>query len=216
MEQKAHLHNKYLLGLVAFYMVIICSCQNVQKPTKPLQKAIDFTIDTTLIPHDTVFVHDKMLALENGIYWYSNKKYAGIIKELYPNGKLKKQFSVYQGMLHGTYKSFYENEKPWEIRSYKNNLSTGKHYGFWVETGKPKFEYTYYEERKEGLQRKWYINGSPFLALNYVNDHEEGLQKGWRENGKPFLNYEVKDGFVYGLQKAALCYSLKDEKFNSK
>jgi hypothetical protein len=38
------------------------------------------------------------------------------------------------------------------------------------------------------------------------------MQKAWRENGKPFINYEVKDGVRYGLQKSALCYTLKNEK----
>lgn len=36
------------------------------------------------------------------------------------------------------------------------------------------------------------------------------MQKAWRENGKPYINYEVKDGVRYGLQKAALCYTLKN------
>jgi hypothetical protein len=41
------------------------------------------------------------------------------------------------------------------------------------------------------------------------------MQKAWRENGKPFINYEVKDGVRYGLQKSALCYTLKNEKIEA-
>ena len=36
------------------------------------------------------------------------------------------------------------------------------------------------------------------------------MQKAWRENGKLYINYEVKEGVRYGLQKAALCYTLKN------
>jgi antitoxin component YwqK of YwqJK toxin-antitoxin module len=210
MERKALLRNNHFLAVAAFCVIIIGSCQNAQKKLETTDFK-DFNIDISLIPNDTINSNDKKLSLVNGIYWYNNKKYAGIIIELYPNGNLKKQFSVYQGMLHGMYRSFYENKMPWEIRSYKNNLSTGKHFGYWPITGNPKFEYSYYEEKMEGLQKKWYPNGRPYLSLRYANDHEEGLQQGWRDNGKLFLNYEAKDGFRYGLQKATLCYTLKDE-----
>ena len=64
----------------------------------------------------------------------------------------------------------------------------------------------------EGLQKKWYKSGKPYLFLNYSNDREDGLQQGWRENGKLYLNYVAKDGYRYGLQKAALCYTLREGK----
>jgi len=41
------------------------------------------------------------------------------------------------------------------------------------------------------------------------------MQKARRENGKPYINYEAKNGFRYGLQKAALCYTLRDGKLKS-
>lgn len=194
---------------------LFCSCGHSSKQDKESISEKDYTVDTSLIPKDTIFVTDKSLSLVNGLYYYKNNPFSGIVQELYADGKIKKQRSIYQGMLHGTYRSFYENGKPWEIRNYKNNLSTGKHYGFWAETGNPHFEYNYYEEKMEGLQKKWYKSGKPFLSLNYINDHEDGLQQGWRENGKLYLNYVAKDGHRYGLQKAALCYTLRDEKIKS-
>jgi antitoxin component YwqK of YwqJK toxin-antitoxin module len=214
MAQKELLRNKFLLIFATVCVFVVSNYDNDQKQTRQVANIKNYTVDISVIPKDTVFTTDEKLTLVNGLYLYKNKSFAGIVIELYPSGVIKKQMSIYKGMLHGTYTSFYENKKPWEIRTYKNNLSTGIHYGFWAENGKPKFEYNYYEEKMEGLQKKWYPSGKPYFALHYVNDREEGLQQGWRENGKLFLNYEAKDGFRYGLQKAALCYTLRDEKLN--
>lgn len=204
-----------LVIVAAACCFFICSCDNAIKQTNNSLVAKDYLVDTSGIPTDTILVTDKDVTLVNGLYQYNNNLFSGIVKELYPNGKLKKQLSVYKGMLHGTYKSYYEDGIPWEIRSYKNNLSTGKHCGFWAESGYPHFEYNYYEERMEGVQKKWYKSGKPFLSLNYANDREDGLQQGWRENGKLYLNYVAKEGYRYGLQKAALCYTLRDEKIKN-
>ncbi|WP_461104305.1 toxin-antitoxin system YwqK family antitoxin [Spirosoma koreense] len=154
--------------------------------------------------------------MTNGLYFLGNQTYSGIIKDDYHNGTVKSYASIYQGMLHGRYKSFYESGNPSEVRLYKNNLSTGRHYGFWPEKGVLKFDYTYYEEKREGKQRRWYRSGQPYIFANYVDDHEEGLQQGWRENGKLYLNYVAKEGYTYGLQKTALCYSLRDQKIKLK
>ncbi|MFP5041731.1 toxin-antitoxin system YwqK family antitoxin [Parasediminibacterium sp. JCM 36343] len=214
MAQKVLSPNKWLM-VAATICFIMCSCNHSSNQNKESVIAKSYLVDTSVIPRDTVFVTDKNVSRVNGLYQYKNNPFSGIIKELYDNGKVKKQLSVYQGMLHGTYRSYYEDGKPWEIRSYKNNLSTGKHYGFWAVSGNRHFEYNYYEEKMEGLQKKWYKSGKPLLFLNYVDDREEGLQQGWRENGKLYLNYVAKDGYRYGLQKSALCYTLRNEKIKS-
>jgi antitoxin component YwqK of YwqJK toxin-antitoxin module len=75
-----------------------------------------------------------------------------------------------------------------------------------------KFDFSYFNDKREGMQKQWYESGSEYCALNFSNDRENGMQKAWRENGNPYINYEVKDGVRYGLQKSALCYTLKDQK----
>lgn len=79
-----------------------------------------------------------------------------------------------------------------------------------------KFDFSYFNDKREGLQKQWYESGSPYCFLMYKNDNEDGMQKAWRENGKPYIYYEVKDGRRYGLQKSNLCYTLKDQKLKSK
>lgn len=217
MAQRAHSLNRVFLFATAYccLWMAISSCHNASTNT-PL-RVKDYTIDTSGIPPDTIVVgSDQRLALINGVYWLGNQKYSGILKELYPNGTTKTYASIFQGMLHGLYKSFYENGHPYEVRLYRNNLSTGRHYGYWPEGGILKFDYTYFEEKREGLQKRWYKNGKPYLFTNYTDDHEDGLQRGWRENGKLYLNYVAKDGHRYGLQQSALCYTLIKQKIKAR
>ncbi len=217
MVQKAHLQTNLLIWAIACCCMTISSCQHIQLETHdPASVVKDYTIDNANIPYDTLLISDKKISLNNGIYFAENKKYSGIIKELYTDGKVKTYSSIFQGKLHGLYKSFYPDGSPFEVRQYKNNLSTGRHYGYWPAGHKLKFDYNYFEEKREGLQKKWYKNGKPYLFANFKNDHEEGLQQGWRENGKLFLNYVVKDGHSYGLQQSALCYTLIDQEMKSR
>ena len=90
-------------------------------------------------------------------------------------------------------------------------VSFGQHLGYW-KNGNRKFDFKYFNDKREGLQKQWYESGSKYYELSFTDDQEKGTQKAWRENGKPYINYEVKDGVRYGLQKSALCYTLKDEK----
>lgn len=214
MVQKEPLPNKLLcLFFLCLLAQVQSSCNTHATAKVPAEK--DYYIDTSLIPKDTVLQGDTRLSVINGICFINNEKFSGILKELYPGGGIKSYSSMSQGMLYGPYKSFYEDGSCFEVRIYRNNLATGRHYGYWPGSNNLKFDYNYYEEKKEGPQKKWYRNGTRYLFANYVNDHEEGLQQGWRENGKLFLNYVVKDGYVYGLQQTALCYTLLNEKIRS-
>jgi antitoxin component YwqK of YwqJK toxin-antitoxin module len=210
MELKALSRNNFLKIVTIFSIISGCIYFYKKKPiTTEFKK--DYSIDLSIIPKDTVFFTDKNLSIVNGMYKYKDSLFSGIIYEFYSNKKLKKELSIYKGMLYGTCRSYFEDGKPWEIRNYRNNLSVGKQYGFWEDSGNPLFEFNYYEDKMEGLQKKWYKSGQAALFLNYVNDKEEGLQQGWRENGKLYLNYVAIDGERYGLQKSVLCYSLKEE-----
>lgn len=175
----------------------------------------NYTIDTSGIPFDTISITDSSLKILNGIFLFNNKRYSGIIKEYYPNGLVKNLRAIFHGELHGTFKSFYENGAKHEVRSYKNNLATGRHRGYWPDGKTLQFDYNYYEEKREGQQRKWYKSGKPYIFSNYTNDHEDGLQRAWRENGKLYINYVAKDWHTYGLQQTALCYTLLDEKIKT-
>ncbi|MBD1397683.1 hypothetical protein H9Q13_10950 [Pontibacter sp. JH31] len=190
--------------------LVLLFCVSCAEDDKEEIAVVFEEVDTTEIPADTVAAVAPELALKNGVYFYHDKPFSGFIVEKYESGVLKSVGSYYQGMQHGLTKTYYPNGNQKDIRSYRENVGYGRHYGYW-ENGNMRFDFTYYHDKREGLQKQWYESGSPYAFLNFKNDQEHGMQQAWRENGKPYINYEARDGFRYGLQKSALCYTLKDE-----
>jgi antitoxin component YwqK of YwqJK toxin-antitoxin module len=208
MVRKEHLRSRVIRHSCTLGILLCLGCA-VNKKEETIS-AVFGEVDTSQIPTDTISSRDSILRLDNGIYFYNNKPFSGFIKEVYENEALKSIGSYYQGMQHGITRTFYRNGKARDSRSYKENVGYGRHVGYW-ENGNMKFDFTYYFDRREGIQKQWYKSGSPYAFLNFRGDREHGMQHAWRENGKPYINYEAKDGIRYGLQKSALCYTLKDE-----
>ena len=182
---------------------------------KPAQKEAEKTfpsVDVSRIPNDTIQDTNPSLKLDNGIYYADGTPVSGFIRETYGNGHLKSVGSYYRGKQHGITRTYYADGTPRDERTYKDNISYGRHFGFW-ENGHRKFDFVYYNDKREGLQKQWYETGEPYAFLTFTDDQEAGMQQAWRQNGKLYINYEVKDGIRYGLQKSALCYTLRDEKF---
>jgi len=204
MEQKELSLSKFFFFICC---IAVCGCA---KNEKEISKNIFEKVDVSQVPNITIFQNDTALKLQNGVYYFGSKPYSGFIKEVYATETLKSIASYYQGQQHGTTKTFFENGKLRDERNYKNGIGYGRHFGFW-ENGNMKYDFIYFNDKREGIQKQWYESGSPYCALNFSNDRENGMQKAWRENGKPYINYEVKDGVRYGLQKSALCYTLKNE-----
>ena len=73
-------------------------------------------------------------------------------------------------------------------------------------------ESNYLNGQRYGLQKTWFLNGPLAKRKNLSKGREEGLQQAWRENGTLYVNYEAKNGPIFGMNRAHLCYSLKNEK----
>ena len=192
--------------LILCIFILGCSHQKDNK-VKIISKVIAFS----QIPNDTILQNSASLKLKNGVYYKDNKSYSGYIKEIYLSDTLKSIGSYFNGLQHGITMTLFSNGKLATLRNYNNGLSYGRHFGYW-ENGNMKFDFNYFNDKREGIQKQWYENGKPYFELTFIDDHEDGMQKAWRENGKLFMNYEVKEGIRYGLQKTALCYTLKNEK----
>lgn len=203
------LSNWLLLSIC--FILLINSCTESTGESTGVMEALDYSIDTSGVPNDTIDFEDVRVSLVNGIYFFEDKTYSGILFKVLKGYNVKTYSSIFKGKLHGTYRSFFQNGKPYEVRQYKNNLAFGRHYGYWEETGHLKFEYNYYDQKKEGTQRNWYANGDPYYEYNYKDDKLDGLQRAWRTNGSLYRNFEVKNGIRYGLQKSAQCYELTAE-----
>ncbi len=193
---------------VLIYLFFV-GCNAPEK--QEVKSLIHKTVDISSIPHDTILSNDEHLKLENGIYYLSDKPFSGFIREKYETGNIKSIGSYYLGKQHGVTRTYFPAGTLRDERTYQDNVSYGRHFGFW-ENGHQKFDFLYYNDKREGLQKQWYESGEPYAFLNFKDDQEDGMQRAWRINGKPYINYEAKDGIRYGLQKAALCYTLKEEK----
>ncbi|GEO21917.1 toxin-antitoxin system YwqK family antitoxin [Cyclobacterium qasimii] len=197
--------------LVLLIGIGLSSCEYFSKENEE-KFELDYSVDTSGIPNDTINFNDANISLVNGYYYLGYEKYSGIIYKKQVGFNISTYSSILDGVLHGLYTSYYDNGKPFEVRNYRNNLSVGKQIGYWEDSGELKFEYNYYEDKKEGVQRSWYANGAPSYVYNYKDDKQDGLQQAWRLNGSLYRNFQVKNGTRFGLQKTTTCYALEDEK----
>jgi antitoxin component YwqK of YwqJK toxin-antitoxin module len=189
---------------------IFNSCYTNNKEVQHNKEVVFFDLytDSLLIPPDTVSMSDIKISTTDSIFLLG-KIFSGYIKFISDNNAVS-YASIYKGVRQGYFRSFYANGKPHEIRHFKNNKNTGRHYGYWP-NGNMQFDCMYVEDKKVGFAKKWFENGTAYLFLNYKEDKEDGLQRGWRPNGKLFANYVVKNGVRYGLQESALCYNIKNK-----
>lgn len=150
------------------------------------------------------------LVLANGIYLFRGEPLDGVIEEQYPGGAVKGRASYSHGMRHGTAQTFYADSRLRDTRSYRASLSYGRHVGYW-DNGNLKFDFTYLDEKREGLQRQWYRSGAPYTALTFRDDKEDGLQRALAREREALHQLRGARRLPVGLQKSALCYKLADE-----
>ncbi len=202
MALKAILSGKILILFIA----CLASCNTKEKEKKPFS----LVVSTDMIPRDTFDLPNAHIKLDNGFYKIKDTFFNGYLKEII-DGEHIKVASYLNGKQYGLALTFFKNGKLKESRSYKDGKAFGRHYGYW-KNGNQKFDFTYVKSKKEGLNKQWYESGKPYAFLTFKEDKEDGMQQAWRENGKPYINYEVKDGHRYGLQKSALCTTIKNGK----
>ncbi|MHB9310319.1 toxin-antitoxin system YwqK family antitoxin, partial [Fusobacterium polymorphum] len=81
----------------------------------------------TLIAKAEREVKKEDIELKNRIIYFKGEEnsYNGIVKENYPNGKLKENLIVVNGKVNGNVKVYYENGNLKYNTSYKNNKKDG-------------------------------------------------------------------------------------------
>ena len=111
--------------------------------------------------------------------------FTGLCKTFYDDKKVKEEFFLEQGVIHGEFKSFHENGKPKEKIFYENGIQTGERKEFY-NNGKLKYQITK-EPSKNILIHEWYYeNGNPKKIESKLIDKDErfGEYKEWYENGQ--------------------------------
>ena len=148
------------------------------------------------------------LELVNGVLYYQNTPFDGLLVSKYRDGSFKMKLQYAGGRKDGYEKQWFRNGQLSQTRWYSEGLKTGNHSGWW-EGGTQKFTYQFNEKGEyEGSRKEWYRNGNLILDFNYSNGKEIGSQRMWTDSGKIRANYVVKNGERYGLIGLKKCYSV--------
>jgi antitoxin component YwqK of YwqJK toxin-antitoxin module len=152
---------------------------------------------------------DPQLRLSNGVLFYAERPFSGVVASNYANGQAKAKTEYHRGLQHGASWMWYEDGSLLWQREYRNGKKHGEHKGWWP-NGAKKFVYHFINGEHEGEASEWYVNGRLAQRNHYERGQELGLQQAWRENGKLYANYVAKNGKRYGLINSRLCYTVKD------
>jgi antitoxin component YwqK of YwqJK toxin-antitoxin module len=150
---------------------------------------------------------DAGLELKNGVLFYNNTPFDGILLEFDQINGTNNESNYVGGKKEGIERKVYTNNMLAEERMYDKGLKIGIHKG-WYKDGSVKFEYHYGNGMYDGSFKEWYQNGIPLKDFNYKKGKEYGSQKMWLSNGKIRANYVVKNGERFGLIGLKKCYSV--------
>ncbi len=117
--------------------------------------------------------------------------YSGVLKENYPSGSLKAEFSINEGKHNGKASLYYENRIMSEMRSYRDGKKDGTWIS-WSEKGIKIGEANYQNDKKHG---KWYIwdeSGILRYDMTYNQGRKTGIWIMWDEKGNEINRKEQK------------------------
>ena len=165
-------------------------------------------MDEVVIPSIEKNKLDADFQLINGVLHFENKPYSGLVKEFYPNKKLKTTSEYYQGKRQGKFFGFYPNGNKWFKRFYANGIKIGTHKG-WFQNKVPMFNYQLNNKGVyHGSVKDWHFNGQIAKHFNFVDGKESGSQKMWNPNGKIRANFYAVNGDRHGLIGLKNCVSI--------
>ena len=147
---------------------------------------------------------------ELGLILSGNDPYSGVVEHRDAAGTLTRELSYLDGRRSGRTRYFYPTGRV----SYEAFHLSGKLVDTarsWWRDGTLRSESTFRDGLADGYRKEWYRSGNPFKHYTYVAGLEQGMQRSWRENGSIYNNYEARDGRIYGLKRAELCFTVKDE-----
>lgn len=154
---------------------------------------------------------DTQLELINGVLYYQNSPFEGLLISKYDDTSYKMKLQYIDGRKDGLEEQWYLNGEISQRRMYSQGVKIGNHLGWW-EDGVQKFDYHFNEEGAyDGSRKEWYQNGQLVRDFNYANGKEIGSQRMWTDIGKIRANYEVKNGERFGLIGLKKCYTVKTD-----
>ncbi|MCL7753464.1 hypothetical protein [Polaribacter sp. Z022] len=193
----------FIYSILFFYFFASCNY-------KDNNQSIDI-IKEIKIPSITKNKNDVNFSLKNGILFYENKVYSGVINDFYDNGNIKSTSQYFEGKREGKYFGWYLNKNKSFQRFYKNGIKTGTHLG-WFKDGSKMFEYQLNNKGVyHGYVKDWHQNGQIAKHFNFIDGKENGSQKMWQLNGKIRANFYTINNERHGLIGLKNCVSVINE-----
>lgn len=195
---------KFLKSLI--YNILFCflfiSCDEKN------QEEISISVDEIIIPSIEKNKNAANFKMKNGILFFDDIQYSGIVKEFYPDKSLKSTSEYYQGKRQGEFFGFYSEGNKWFERYYTKGIKTGTHKG-WFQDGQQMFEYQLNAKGVyHGSLKDWHSNGQLAKHFNFVDGKEYGSQKMWKPDGKISANFYTVNGDRHGLIGLKNCVSV--------
>jgi hypothetical protein len=188
----------FLLFTVTFFYS--CKTKQVSSPEIKIAKTVPFNFFNAA---------DQRIISRNDTVFYDGHLYSGYLYTLYPGGDTSFVGSWFNGVEEGYHRKWYEDHSLAEERFFINGKKEGEHKGWWP-SGKPKFQFTAYDDEYTGVFREWYASGVLGKEFHYTAGHEEGSQRLWWENGIVRANYVIRNGKKYGLIGLKTCVNPYD------
>ena len=190
-----------------FFLVfigVLCSCtkQNTENTAISSVKEIA-----------NVLIQKKQIELNplKGQWFYEQQPFNGYAVVYDENDNLVKKIGFFNGKREGTYYRYFADGAIKSEGYYVQNKLHGIKLNYF-KNGNVFSESNYVSGQRHGLQKTWFLNGQLAKKKNLSKGREEGLQQAWLANGKIYVNYEAKNGRIFGMNRANLCYQLKNEK----
>ena len=181
-----YLTNKEYWPLLHRIKISFSSPNFIAYLTTPSSKFVTFIAWATLKFSCLAIAARTNKVLSEKIGFFNGKREGNAFK-YFNDGAIKYQATYINNKLHGVKLNYFKNGNLFSESNYVNG-------------------------KRDGLQKIWYVSGQLAKKKNLSEGKEEGMQQAWLENGTLYVNYEAKNGRIFGMNRANLCYKLKNEK----
>lgn len=145
-----------------------------------------------------------------GIYTLREVPFTGTSYSVYANNIISEETQFRNGKKHGIVLKYFTDGSISYLAHYINGRLYGESLSWWKNGGLRTIS-NHNMGVVNGYQYSYYAEGMLFKKQQYILNVETGLQQAWRKNGAIYCNYEVRSGRHFGMEKANLCYSIKNE-----
>jgi antitoxin component YwqK of YwqJK toxin-antitoxin module len=107
-----------------------------------------------------------------------------VVEEFYPNGIIKTEIHVEDGMRNGITKNFDEKGRVVSTAEYKNDTLEGEMINYNPENGKITAKALYKKNNQDGPATLCYTDGSLYREMFYIDGHLDSIVKTYWPDGK--------------------------------